>query len=159
MRARVVIAMLGLMPAVVLAQHKPGQTGRVAGIAWPPGPVVSPVTVPPPGQFLYGSIPVLVSPDGRVFADFGGGYEQLVRNCATPYANYQPATQPSAGMQPAVVQPSPLPYTQPVPNQPTASQQMATQQQQQVATLPRATTLNSQSCWSADRSGRVMVGR
>jgi hypothetical protein len=149
MRMRLLVLVAGLsMPAVLLAQHKPKEGGRVAGIAAPEQAAatpVTPVTVPPPGQFLYGSVPVLVTPDGRVFADFGSGYEQLVRNCATPLANYQPAQQPPS-------------VTQPVPNQPTASAQMA-QRGAQPSSLPRATTVNSQSCWSTDTRGKVMVGK
>ena len=140
MRARLIIGLLSLLPAVAAAQHKPKETGRVGGIAAPPQQVVSPVTVPAPGQFLYANIPVLITPDGRVFADFGMGYEQLVRNCATPLNVYQ-QTQP---VQPAT--------TQPVPNQQTASQQM-------LNNLPRATRTNSQSCWSTDARGKVMVGK
>ena len=147
MRIRIALSLIALLPAVALAQHKPREGERVAGIAAPPQPTVTPVTVPPPGQFLYGSVPILVTPDGRVFADFGNGYEQLVRNCATPlssfqgnYPNAQPAQQP--------VQPS---VTQPAPNPQTASQQMLN--------LPRATMTNSQSCWSTDSRGKVLVGR
>ena len=34
----------------------------------------------PPGSFLA-NVPVVALPDGRVFADFGRGFEQIVRGC------------------------------------------------------------------------------
>jgi hypothetical protein len=91
---------------------------------------------------------MIVSSDGRVYANFGRGYEQLVRNCAVPFANFsQPVT-----TQPVVTQPQL--YTPPVPNQQTASQQALNQ--------PSASSTqqtNARACWSTDSRGQPLIGR
>jgi hypothetical protein len=119
----------------------------------------------PQGMVLYGSLPVVVLPDGRVYADFGRGYEQVIRSCAAVYGNYtvvqpQPVIQPTV-VQPTVVQPGvsqPLPYTPPVPNQQTASQQMLPQPNPQVL-ASQSTLVNSQACWTGNGRGLVYVAR
>jgi len=157
-----VVAGLVVSPAGALAQHtvhtKAAASGRVAGIA--PAPVIS-----APGPFLTGSVPIIVSPDGRVFANFGGGFEQVVTACGM--SNGIVVTQSAGLVQPTVVQPTvsqpgivagPLPFTPAVPNQQTASQQMLgqaaapVQGQQQIVVGNRA-------CWSTDGRGQVFVGR
>jgi hypothetical protein len=150
------------------AQHPvPASTGRIAGIAPPPtpAPVNPPSNFGPQGPVFFGNIPVLVFADGRVFADFGQGYEQVVRSCALPVSYATPVVVNTTPVQPTVVQPtvsqptiptSPsLPYTQPVPNQQTASQQMAAQNSQPAQQV----TVNSQACWAVGATGRVFVGR
>jgi len=162
------IALAGLViapavPAAAFAQRaKAGAGGRIAGIA--PAPVVvAPVVAP--GTFLT-SVPVIVSPDGRVFANFGAGFEQVVTACGTSPL-VAGSIQPRGTIQPTVVQPAvaqpgivagPLPFTPPVPNQQTASQQMLSQgavpaqAQQQVVVEQRR-------CWSSDGRGRVFIER
>lgn len=149
-----------------------GSAGTVAAIAPPPPVIVvpgSPHYQPPyqTGPAFYGSIPVVVLPDGRVYGDFGRGYEQIVRACpgSTSYtvSPSSPVTQPTV-IQPTIVQPGtvvnqPLPYTPPVPNQQTASQQMLDQQARQAAVASRSTVVNSQSCWGRNGHGQVFVGR
>lgn len=160
------IAIAGLLiaPAAAEAQHgKAAAAGRVAGIA--PAPVANPIVAP--GTFLSGTVPVIVSPDGRIFANFGGGFEQVITSCGVTSGIVVSNVQSAGLIQPAVVQPSvaqpgivvtPLPYTPAVPNQQTASQQMLGQQtagmqpQQQVVVRNRA-------CWSTDGRGQVFVGR
>jgi hypothetical protein len=175
---RISSALVGLFSAALAAQHTtPTTPPRVAGIAPPPAPA----PIVPNGArhdrsgFLFGNVPVIVFPDGRVFANFGQGLEQVVRSCGLPvnyggqvtYGNQvipgmSPTTQPVV-VQPTVTQPTigatsqPLPYTPPVPAQQTASQQMAAQitgtaQQNQPV-------INTQSCWAMDAGGRVFVGR
>ena len=160
-------------PAVLCAQHtKPATRGRVAGIA-PPAPA------PPqpiggsslaPGNVYYGNVPVLVLTDGRVYADFGRGYEQVVRTCGLPISYggaYGGGIVVSNGgpVQPVVVQPSvsqpavgaapPLPYTPPVPAQQTASEQMAAQ----VGRPPQtnSSTVLGQPCWGVRADGLIIV--
>jgi len=60
----------------------PGGHPRIASIAPPP---------PPPrplnyqlGETVFSSVPVIITPDGRVLINLGYGYEQVARNC--PYA-------------------------------------------------------------------------
>jgi hypothetical protein len=160
----IVVAGLVVAPIAAHAQHtKAAASGRVAGIA--PAPVVvNPVVAP--GTFLTGSVPVFISPDGRVFANFGGGFEQVVTACGASTGIVMTNGQSAGLVQPAVVQPSvtqpgivagPLPFTPAVPNQQTASQQMLGQpaapvQQQQFV-------VGNRSCWSTDGRGQVFVGR
>lgn len=165
---------LGASPGLVVAQQPTSTGGRVAGIAPAPTPTPTP---PPPADsrarqrpVFFGNVPVVVLADGRVFGDFGHGFEQVVNWCGVP-ANFdggqtaQPLVQPTA-VQPTVIPPAggvvqPLPYTPPAPSQPAASQQMvpqATQHAQQVQ-ASRSTLVNTQMCWSNDPRGRVFVGR
>ena len=161
-----IIAVAGLViaPAAARAQHtKAAASGRVAGIA--PAPViVNPIVAP--GTFLTGSVPVIISPDGRVFANFGGGFQQIVTACGTSNGIVVSNAQSAGLVQPTVVQPSvsqpgivagPLPFTPAVPNQQTASQMLGqpaapVQAQQQFV-------VGNRTCWSSDGRGRVFVGR
>ena len=164
-RATILCAVALAFPSVLVAQHPaPASAPRVAGIAPPPtpAPVNPPSNFGPQGPVFFGNIPVLVFADGRVFADFGIGYEQVVRSCALPVSYGSPLPSNASPVQPTVVQPTvsqptipSQPYTQPVPNQQTASQQMAgqnTQPAQQAA-------VNNQYCWAVGATGRVFVGR
>ena len=156
-------------PITASAQHTTPAPGRVAGIAPAPAPQPEPTRshFVPPGTVFYGHIPVLVLTDGRVFADFGRGYEQVVRSCGLPVSYggqtnaSSPVTQPVVVQptvtQPAIGTPTPtLPYTQPVPSQATTSQQMQTQIAQPVQ--PNQQWNNSQWCWAVGPTGRVFVG-
>ncbi len=125
--------------------HTTAQPGKVAGIAPAPPPT------PTAGSYRFRNVPVTVSSDGKVFANFGRGYEQLVRNCAVPLANF---TSPPTS-QPTVVQP--MPYTPPVPNPQTPSQQTAAQASGQ--TVSSGQVVNSRECWSTDANGQPLIGR
>ena len=107
--------------------------------------------------------PILLMADGRVFADFGRGFEQIVRSCALPIGYNSPQIVSPSGLQqpvaiqPTVTQPAPpglerLPYTPPVPAQQTPSQQIVAQGGQ----LPQA-SLGNQSCWAMAQTGRIVV--
>jgi hypothetical protein len=146
---------LGVRPAAAAAHHTQAGPGRVAGIAPPPPP--------PRADHGYGQHyghqsrgTVIVTPDGTVIVTGGHGYERG-RNCviengygyAPAYgSNYvQPAypTQQTGVTQPRVYQPQPgvaqpMPYTPPVPNQQTASQQLAANPNGQPQPISRA-------CW------------
>jgi hypothetical protein len=117
----------------------------------------------PQGMALYGNLPVVVLTDGRVFADFGRGYEQIVNRCTTVVNTSvfpTPVVQPSV-VQPTVVQPTisqPQPYTPPVPNQQTASQQMLQQTNGQPF-AGQSNFVNTQACWTGSNAGLVYIWR
>jgi hypothetical protein len=142
---------------------------RIAGIA-PPPPTFIIVSgderffnAGVNGTVIFANIPAFVLQDGRVFANFGRGIEQVVRPCGgllntTNEGLFATNGQPVVS-QPSVVQPTPgasqpLPFTPAVPNQPTVSQQMLVQA---LATGP--VLVNSISCWAANRVGQVFVTR
>ena len=153
----IAVAGLVLAPIAAGAQHtKTGAGARVAGIAPPPAPVV-----------LRGSrferVPVVVSPDGRVFANFGRGFEQIVRACGVSNDFVGGSMQPEGVLQPRVVQPTVeqpgivvarQPFTPPVPAQQTESQQMLGRQ----AGVQQQVVAPSRNCWSTDGRGQVFVG-
>jgi hypothetical protein len=162
----VALAGLVIAPVAAHAQHtKPAPSGRIAGIA--PAPVIVNPRFGPGrfinarffnGGFFTGFVPILVLPDGRVFANFGAGFEQVVTACGVSTGIAVTNVLPSV-IQPTVVQPSAIqpgidaglfPFTSPAPIQETASQQML-QAQQQVGVANRA-------CWATDGRGQVFVG-
>jgi hypothetical protein len=113
--------------------HTKVTAGTVAAIAPPPAaPVVR--NIPHPGRFFSGQVPIAVLSDGRVFADFGRGYEQIVRNCGNTTTDRA---------------------TQPAVSQPTVTQPGVTQ-----ASAPALSpSVGDQSCWSADAGGQVLLTR
>jgi hypothetical protein len=160
--------------------HKPaasatpanGSTGataqRIAAIAPPPTVIVVPnngVFFAPSGAFLA-NIPVIALPDGRVFADFGRGFEQIVRGCGSGTAfvtSVLPAPAQPAVIQPAVVQP-PVVVTQPVPyNPPIAGQQIVSQPLNGMTGAQviagQSTIINPGACWALSERGQVFVFR
>jgi hypothetical protein len=171
--------LLALVAAPLSAQvvhTKPAASGgaaaggaNIAAIAPAPQPVYGVQSnnfYVPPGMALYGNLPVVVLPDGRVFADFGRGYEQVIRSCASVVNTYG-VVQPSPVAQPTVVQPTisqptiaqPMPYTPPVPNQQTASQQMLPQEANAQVLASQSALVNSQACWTGNGRGLVYVAR
>lgn len=168
MRSLVMLSGLMLVPCAVSAQRTGvAAAGRVAGIA---APVVRAerIVAPPPGSFLIGGVPVIVLSDGRMFADFGYGYEPITRGCggAVLYAQSVAIPVQPAVVQPTVAQPSAgaserLPYTPPVPAQQTASQQMLSQQASSSVSAPAARTgfgANA-ACLGIDARGQYVVAR
>jgi hypothetical protein len=158
--------------------------GRVAGIAAAPVPVV---VVAPPRHRYYGgygyaygaaaysyfpnaglvqNIPVFMLQDGRVFANFGYGFESVVRTCAPTsfgpaVTNYGTVTTIGS----TIVQPSPVQpvVTQPAPAQRTASEQMLVRALSPAAVVttlpgPLAVQVVTPSCWSS-YGGNVFVFR
>ena len=98
-------------------------------------------------------VPAVVTADGRVFANFGYGFEQVFRSCAAGVVVGQPAVIAGNGL---VLTPQAPTYTQPVPNQQTASQQMAAGRSnaQTIVAAPAHST-----CFSSHSSGGVIVYR
>jgi len=170
---RLAAAAAVIMSAAVSAQTvhgkaATGSAGSAAGIARAPTVVVVPgannIVNTTAGNAIYANIPALILPDGRVFADFGRGYEQVTRSCRAVIAaggfDGESLVQPSV-QQPVVTQPSVgvspvLPYTPPVPNQQTASQQML---QQPIGQPGQPVVVNARSCWADDGRGRVFAAR
>lgn len=168
MRSLAMFPGLMLVPCALLAQRTGvAAAGRVAGIA---APIVRAerIVAPPPGSFLIGGVPVIVFPDGRMFADFGYGYEPITRGCNGAVMYVQSVAipvQPDV-VQPTVAQPSAgvgerLPYTPAVPAQQTASQQMLSRQGSSLVSAPGARTgfgANS-GCLGIDARGQYVIGR
>jgi hypothetical protein len=125
----------------------------------PSSSVVNPVFPRQPIAFTW--IPAILMSDGTVMADFGMGYEQVTRSCNnTVVVQSQQSTVFSS--EPRVVagngvvlSPGPT-YTQPVPNQPTASQLNLPSAQSR---FPVLTSASQASCFSRDPGGRIFVVR
>ena len=154
--------------------------GRVATIAPAPAPVV----IVAPGAFFGGfssavapfgffpaatmvqNFPVVILPNGSVFANFGFGFEQVVRACAvngigvTTNAIVGVPTTVSTIAQPIPVQPQVI---QPAPVQQTASEQQLIRALYPASVVtvvpgPFAAQIVTPSCWSTF-SGSVFVFR
>jgi hypothetical protein len=98
-------------------------------------------------------VPAVVTADGRVFADFGYGFEQVHRSCAAATVmGGQPKVVAGNGY---VLTPQTPTYTQPVPNQQTASQQLAVGNHAQTMVVAPA----YRTCFSPHSSGGVVVYR
>ncbi len=147
--------------------------GRVAGIA----PAQTPIVVVQPAQqayyypqYGYGyssygyfpnagfvqNIPVVLLQDGRVFANFGYGYEQVIRTCSpggfgSVSSGYGASLVTGGGVvQPTVVQPT---ATQPAPAQTTESERMLIRAVSPATVVnampgPLAVQVVTPSCWS-----------
>jgi len=184
-RSTALFALLGTAAAITpgAAQQAKGKAApaRVAGIA--PSPPVAAI----PGTSLVLTAPataggpaVVLLPDGRLFANFGRGYEQVAQQCGfTPYIDdgygaygtdlpviqpqqhsgaVQPVVSQPTVTQPSAVEASTLPVVS-VPLMPSAATLMPALPPQ-VAT--RVTTLgqpviNPGACWARDRRGRIFV--
>jgi hypothetical protein len=120
----------------------------------------------PNNAVVFANIPAFVLPDGRVFANFGNGIQQIIRPCANVFggvlntngelfvSNAQPVVSQPVVIQPVAGASQPLPFTPNVPNQLTFSQQMLVQA---IATGP--VVVNTFSCFAANRVGQVFVTR
>lgn len=103
---------------------------------------------PVPVQFTL--VPAILMSDGSIFANFGFGYEPVIRSCNAVVVTGQVQRIGANGV--VLAQSSALPYTQPVPNQMTASQQM-------IAHGHRLSAPAQLSCFTRDAAGRVFVYR
>jgi hypothetical protein len=140
------------LPAIAAAQHTKAAPARVAAIA-PPPPIV---TVAPRslirhgyygyggsyyGAARYGPVPLVLLADGRAFADFGFGYEQIVEACGSHGAYSAQVVSPSGANQPAVIQPT---VSQPSPGAPSI-------------TPPVPAQGVGHPCWSLQADGRLIA--
>src|SRR4029079_16183112 len=100
------VAAFVALPALAEAQDRRvvNPPTRKAIIA--PAPAQAPAPGQPgvdPNRPRLWSVPILTRPDGRVYADFGYGFEQVVSSCAS--VSVQPSPAPSATpTQPVVTQ-------------------------------------------------------
>lgn len=155
--------------------HKPAPTSsassaapRIVAVAPPPTVIVVPgngVFYAPPGSFLANA-PVVALPDGRVFADFGRGFEQIVRGCGgggafvtsvLPASVSPPVVQPSVVQPPVVVTQLP-PYNPPIAGQQYGSQPLNNMTGPQVISGQSA-IVNANACWARSEQGQVFVFR
>jgi hypothetical protein len=141
-------------------QLPPQSAGSSRGVARAPEPtviVVSPSTlhrsVFPRRPLYFTMIPAVVMSDGSVLADFGFGFEPVVRSCAgTVFLSGEPKVIAGNG----VVLSQGATYTQPVPNQLTPSQISVSSGQSQTVVLSSAAQT---ACFTRDGTGRVVVVR
>jgi len=100
-----------------------------------------------PVQFIM--VPAVLMSDGSIFANFGFGYEPVIRSC---YAVSTAPVQRIGANGVALNNSNAMPYTPAVPNQMTASQQ----------TIANGTRLSGPAqlaCFTRDAAGRVFVYR
>ena len=161
---------------VVVSAHvavAQGQKPRLAGIAPAPRPTQPAPDASANGLPVVYSTPVLVTADGRIFANFGYGYEQVVRSCGnhqsvTGPSGYQPSTVPSQTAGAASSESTPPTYqpstfgpanTQPAPAQPTASERMLPQGYAPPNTGASQQRAGSTACYTTDPRGHIIVFR
>lgn len=136
-----------------LPAQAPGRQAVQAPRQAEPSQVVGPVyRVPSYPRYLvaYTVLPAILMSDGSVYANFGHGYVPVRQSCARPgrvlsssgvlHSNSTPPT-----------------YTQPVPAQATASQQMA--RAQSGTGRPEAAPRHLDACYRMDPYGPVVVVR
>jgi len=113
---------------------------------------VSPIGFPMAQPVAVTLVPVVLMSDGSVFANFGFGFEPVMRPCASTLVVGQPTVVASNGL--VLSRPQAPTYTQPVPNQQTSSQQMLTSQPQRTLSV-----YAQRACFNRDQAGRVFVYR
>lgn len=101
-----------------------------------------------PVQFTL--VPAILMSDGSIFANFGYGYEPVIRSCSAVVVTGQTQRIAAGGV--TLSQQNAMPYTPAVPNQVTASQQM-------IANGTRVSGPAQLSCFTRDAAGRVFVYR
>lgn len=99
-------------------------------------------------------VPAILMSDGSVFANFGFGYEPVYRSCSGAVVVGEPTVVAGNGV--VLSQQQRPTYTQPVPNQQTASQQLAQSNLSRPVVVSGAAQA---SCFSRDGAGRVFVYR
>ena len=100
-----------------------------------------------PVQFIM--VPAVLMSDGSIFANFGFGYEPVIRSC---YAVSTAPVQRIGANGVALNNSNAMPYTPAVPSQMTASQQM-------IANGTRLSGPAQLACFTRDAAGRVFVYR
>lgn len=107
-----------------------------------------PAHAPRPVQFTL--VPAVLMSDGSILANFGFGYEPVIRSCGATYVTGPVQRIGSNGV--VLGQSNAMPYTPAVPNQMTASQQM-------IANGQRLSAPAQLACFTRDAAGRVFVYR
>lgn len=103
---------------------------------------------PVPVQFTL--VPAVLMSDGSIFANFGFGYEPVFRSCSAVVVTGPVRRIGANGV--VLTQSNALPYTPPVPNQMTTSQQM-------IANGHRLSGPAQTGCFTRDGAGRIFVYR
>jgi len=100
-------------------------------------------------------IPAILLSDGTVMANFGFGYEPVTRACGNAVVMSTPTVFAGNGV---ILTPgtTTVTYTQPVPNQQTASQQNLPSAQSR---YPILTAVSQTACFTRDAQGRFFVAR
>jgi hypothetical protein len=128
--------------------------GRVAVEVKPqPTVAVAPGMMFPVQPVAFNLVPAILMSDGTVWANFGFGFEPIVRPCGAVVIAGQPSVVASNGV---LLQPSRPTYTQPVPNQQTNSQQVIAGHNGSTVIVSNAAQL---ACFGRDASGRVFAYR
>lgn len=110
-------------------------------------------TVFPRHPIAFTMIPAIIMSDGTVVADFGFGFEPVVRSCSGGVVVGQPRVMASNGIVLSQGTPSSM---QPVPAQMTPSQQILPSAQARNGIVSAAAQT---ACFSRDATGRVVVFR
>ncbi|HEU4989261.1 MAG TPA: hypothetical protein VFT41_05730 [Gemmatimonadaceae bacterium] len=186
---RLLNAMVFVGLGTALAAASASAQGRPLPVQRPPARAqqgsAGPVTPPPAEQraerhgggerweygrapIRYSYLPAMILGGGQVYANFGYGYERVLRECAMapalPSYGAQQVT-PAQPTPPAYSQPE---YTQPVPRAQTSSQAMIAQSQGNAAGVPTVspvmhagmpTQMADNACWTKAANGRVVVRR
>ncbi len=103
-------------------------------------------------QVVFNQVPTILLSNGTVFANFGSGFEP-VRSCGT-VAIIAGEPRVVAGDGTVLSRPAGPTYTQPVPNQTTASQQLSSY----TRTFGGSAAAQA-SCFTRDRTGNVFVNQ
>ncbi len=114
------------------------------------------------GSSGYRYVPVMVGQDGNVYANFGYGYERVLRQCTLAQTVQQPRVQqptPQAYSQPALTQPVPRPQTASPAIGATPSLSGLTSGNTKAMHVGPATQLAAAACWSQLGNGNVTVRR
>jgi hypothetical protein len=156
--------------AQTVFQGSPQNAGGQQGIARDPQPTVfavnpSPMvnqTVFPRRAVLFTTIPAILLSDGTVVANFGFGFEPVFRSCGGVVVG-EPRVVASNGV--VLSQGTPT-YTQPVPAQMTASQQILSSAQTRNSIASGTVTTNAtvgsvaqSACFSRTLGGGIVVIR
>jgi hypothetical protein len=142
-----VLAGLALVSQEAAAQH-----AARAGVEAHPAPSVTSTPTVFSRPVAVSLVPIVTMSDGSIFANFGFGFERVVRPCSNTLAVGQPTVVASNGV--VLSQPQQPTYTQPVPNQQSQSQLMVNGSQQTSLSIPA-----QRACFNRDVSGRVFVNR
>jgi hypothetical protein len=134
----------------------PEPNGRRVAVEVKPQPTVAvaPGMMFPVQPVAFNLIPAILMSDGTVWANFGFGFEPIVRPCGALVVAGQPSVIAGNGAQ---LFPSRPTYNQPVPNQQTNSQQMVAKHNNgSTVIVSNAAQL---ACFGRDASGRVFAYR
>jgi len=174
-----------LLGASALGAQSGGEKPRIAGIAPAPKSASESDGSPRRGHHAphyQGAVPVFVANNGQIYADFGYGYEPVIRNCAyaggvaysapvqsptysaptyTPPAYTPPSYNPPTYTPPSYGQTTfGAKNTQPAPAQATQSERdLAAANAAPAAPQPQPQRAAAAACWRADEQGRVIVVR